>query len=87
MHRSLAGQLCKIAKRSTKGNLMRSITEHCQLIPPDDPNALTEGMIRMVHTPPTPTACTAARQAVLARYDKPIVLQQLESIYNALVVT
>jgi glycosyltransferase involved in cell wall biosynthesis len=58
------------------------IAEHCRLVAPKEANALAAAIIEIVQQPPTPARLEAARQAVLARYDKPVVMQKLAAIYD-----
>ena len=65
------------------------LAEHCRLIPNDadgtlDDDALAAAMLDSINHPPSPAALTAARCAVLARYDKPVILQQIVALYDAL---
>ena len=59
------------------------IAEHAHLVPPRDVAALGAAMVELTQQPPAAERLAAARQAILAHYDKPVVMAQLASLYDS----
>jgi glycosyltransferase involved in cell wall biosynthesis len=60
------------------------LARHCRLVPPDEPATLTEAIVAEVSNPPTLAMRRAARQAVMAEYDAPVVKERLLTLFASL---
>lgn len=55
----------------------------CTLAPPNDPPALAAALLELAARPPTAEYLTAARAAVIAAHDRPVVMEKIGAIYEA----
>jgi glycosyltransferase involved in cell wall biosynthesis len=60
------------------------LARHCRLVPADDPAILAEAIVAEVSNPPTLAMRQAARQAVMAEYDAPVVRERLLTLFASL---